>query len=211
MGRLLFRLARSRFFGRFVGVGFQYFSWFLPLRRLRENRDAILCHHPRPSFDQHLLLVPKRAIRDFVSLTEHSNARYLRAIFDLARSVIEAQPGPWVLGVNGGDRQDVGQVHFHLYREPPRMIEPVCSAPKSDPPIEVGSAAAYPHPAGNWTMHTIIEVDIPRAGDGLNRVMTAILARDDTWEGGYSVFVQPDHLGDGRTILHFVSGDRRYN
>ena len=112
---LTFKIARKRSFGKLVGFLFASFSPIIPVRKLLNNKNVIAFFHPVPSYEQHVLIVPKKIIGRLFDLKYSS-------IFD---SVIEAAISVsnqivWenkciILCANGGSRQDVKQLHFHLF------------------------------------------------------------------------------------------------
>ena len=73
--------------------------------------------HPRPSYDPHILIVPTTPFAALVTpgMKVEDQSLRLWEMIELARAVIAVTPGVgWQMIVNGGIRQDVGQVHGHL-------------------------------------------------------------------------------------------------
>lgn len=119
-------VARSYLFGIARAIGkhpaagalFCLTERFLPLQRQGRSGQAVAFMHPRPSYDPHILIVPTRP---FPSLTSdrvgtETKATLLANVVRLAQHIAEtADPtARWQLIINGGERQDVGQVHGHL-------------------------------------------------------------------------------------------------
>ena len=106
MARVLLPIARWRIIGRLVGICIEYGNFVLPVKRLVDNDRVIAFHHPKPTFPQHVLIVPKKRIPTFMDLISDQAIPYLGAILMAAREIIGGKgPGKaWVLGVNGGPR-----------------------------------------------------------------------------------------------------------
>lgn len=113
---LLIFIARS-FIGKFfIGWFFAHMSFAIPVKRLRETDTLMAFHHPRPSYLVHILLVPKKAIGSLFDIEPDDNS-FLTDVFQITQEIVKerdlTQPG-YRLIVNGGEYQDVPQLHFHL-------------------------------------------------------------------------------------------------
>lgn len=108
--RWLFKLARSRFSGFFIGNAFAYLSWAMPVERHFSNSDVVIFSHPTPFWHKHWLVVPKRGVRTLLDLQD---PQVSKALFRAIQRVTAEWPTFMVL-VNWGAYQDVPQVHFHL-------------------------------------------------------------------------------------------------
>jgi len=114
--RLLFYGARSRLAGWIVGWVFAYMSWVLPVDRLHETETLVAFYHPAPSYPLHILIVPKRARRSLMQLSDADSA-FMIDLFATVRLLVERldlAAGGYQLIANGGSYQDVPQLHFHL-------------------------------------------------------------------------------------------------
>ncbi len=114
--RLLFALARSRLGGLIVGLALAHASRLIPLGRSYESERLVAFPHPgRPEARGHALIVPKRRIADVVRALELLSAAEIDEFVAVGRRVAElAGIDDPVLIANWGDRQAVGQVHFHV-------------------------------------------------------------------------------------------------
>lgn len=88
----------------------------LPLHRLARSRRCVAFCHPRPIARPHVLVVPTTP---FPSLAHARTANdkkvaLLWEMLQLAREVTADHDADWRLVINGGTRQDIGQVHGHL-------------------------------------------------------------------------------------------------
>jgi histidine triad (HIT) family protein len=115
----LYSLARSSLGALFIGWVFAYLSFAIPVKRLRETSTLMAFHHPKPSYPLHILLVPKRAIASFMDLSS-SDTDFYADLVQTVQSLVaefELQQGSYRLIVNGGDFQEIPQLHFHLICE----------------------------------------------------------------------------------------------
>jgi len=91
-------------------------SFILPIKRLHETETLLVFKHPKPSYPVHILIVPKKAIGNLADLNEEDN-EFLLDVFRIAKSLVEElginQTG-YRLILNGGEFQEVPQLHFHL-------------------------------------------------------------------------------------------------
>jgi histidine triad (HIT) family protein len=116
LSRWLFLLSRKPLTHALVRWGFGHLSGILPVRRIVTTERVVAFSHPRPTWSPHVLLVPKRAIPSFVALRPRDYV-VVADILRLSSEIVatRASPAaPYLLLVNGGAYQDVGQLHFHL-------------------------------------------------------------------------------------------------
>ena len=94
-------------------------SFAIPVKRLRETETLMAFHHPKPSYDFHVLIVPKKAVTSLQKLDANDSA-FLTELYSTAQSLIdEFQLPAYRLIVNGGEYQDFPQLHFHLISPSP--------------------------------------------------------------------------------------------
>ena len=112
----LISLARSTLGGLLLGWIFAHMSFAIPVKRLRETDTLLAFYHPKPSYPVHILLVPKRAIRSLMDLSVNDMDFYADLVQTVQSLVSELglEARGYRLVVNGGEYQDVGQLHFHL-------------------------------------------------------------------------------------------------
>ena len=108
MGKLLFRIARLKILGTFVGLVFAYFPFLIPIKKISKNADAVAFFHPAPSYPNHILIIPRKIARTVF----HLSADDFIAIVKMAEKIRGSNN---TLLINGGIRQDVMQAHFHLF------------------------------------------------------------------------------------------------
>lgn len=115
--QLLFQIARSRLSRGLVGWIFAHMSWVIPVKRLRETDTLIAFYHPSPSYPTHILIVPKIARPNIESISA-TDSNFLLDIFATVNELTtELQLSAYRLICNGGDYQDIPQLHFHLVSE----------------------------------------------------------------------------------------------
>ena len=91
-------------------------SFVIPVDRLYETDTLMVFHHPKPSFMVHIIFVPKQAIANLTSFDPMESA-FLTEVFSVAQKLIlefDLAKMGYRLLVNGGEYQDVPQLHFHL-------------------------------------------------------------------------------------------------
>ena len=113
-----FRHRGSAAAGFLVRQAFAHASRALPLRRVAESQRVVAFHHPVPGFEPlHLLLVPKLSVRSVMHFTDVQREQVSDEVERLATEALDRLGLPevgFLVLVNGGIRQDVRQVHFHL-------------------------------------------------------------------------------------------------
>jgi histidine triad (HIT) family protein len=157
----LFRAARSRFSAYFIGNAFTYLTALMPISKLYENKQIIVFRHPAPFWQTHSLIVPKKKIASFLdlSLTQTAQQETAVAIFQAAQTISgQMDLTNYTILVNGGNYQDVPQLHFHIaaganHQRGQEQFE----RPVSWDTIERHQTAfSYPHPQPIREFHMII-------------------------------------------------------
>ena len=110
--RALLYAARTPYGGTLAYLGLVKFRKLFPGNVIGENKNALLLRHPAAADTGHLLLLPKRRIRDLPSLvsdpvTYNAMAALLWEHFDRSQQYICC---------NLGSRQEVNQVHIHVLK-----------------------------------------------------------------------------------------------
>jgi len=99
---------------RLIGWVFEYMSFAIPVKRLRETETLMAFHHPKPSYTFHVLLVPKKAVASLREFDSKDSA-FLADLYSTVQSLVdEFHLSAYRLIVNGGGYQDFPQLHFHL-------------------------------------------------------------------------------------------------
>lgn len=200
----LFRFARwvskHPLTGHLIGLGFQYGSGLIPVKPIVANKMVIAFPHPKPSYDDHVLVIPKRAIATFTDLLSSDYHKYLLALIDTARTL--SQEWGWQgfsFGVNGGVNQEVGQVHFHLYRgqEHFRIYDGV---------LDGSMVFEHPNPTRDSHLVIVFPVDWQDGLSVFSQDLILLIKKQLSVNAGYTVFIQFDPLPQGcGLVFHLVS------
>lgn len=133
MNRKLFSLAKTPMGDLIIGIAFGKLSKILPVRKVKETEKVIAFWHPKPYWEKHILIVPKKAIKKLTLLKKEDNV-YINEVFKVVKEIVEElgwEDEGYTLLVNGGKKQEVGQLHFHLsngkkdYSAPKKRYRPV--------------------------------------------------------------------------------------
>jgi histidine triad (HIT) family protein len=161
LSRNLFRLARNDFAGSVVQWVFAHAAWALPVRKVATTSTVIAFHHPRPSWETHILLVPKVGIPSLLDLDQANESIVLELMLladslgrDLTQSGEETRPLSLI--VNGGAYQDVGQLHFHLVAGSSVQEYRCPGATSTDSLIDSNSMFAFRHPSPIRETHVVL-------------------------------------------------------
>lgn len=108
------RIRRSHLVRCFVGWMFAHMSFAIPVKRLRETETLLAFYHPKPAYSFHVLIVPKKAVASLAGLSPADTAFISDLISTVQDIVAEFKLPAYRLILNGGEFQDVPQLHFHL-------------------------------------------------------------------------------------------------
>lgn len=116
MSKRLFALAKTPVGDLIVGLAFGKFSKLLPVKRIKETENVIAFWHPKPFWEKHILIVPKKAIPKLTSLSQNDYP-FLMEVYKVTEEIVSElgwEKAGYSLITNGGTRQEVNQLHFHL-------------------------------------------------------------------------------------------------
>lgn len=222
ISKLLFRLAKTSLLGKVVGYGFAHFDHLIPVRRVKETELTLAFYHPKPAWSNHIVIVPKKAIRTLLDLSEAAHRKYISAIFLSARELITELSfhSGYALCVNGGPRQEVQQVHFHLFTG----TRPVAEFSVETNGAEVWNGEqlkAFHHPRPEWETHLVISPKTAtpsfsglRTQDGslVEEVIGSLRALEDQFHlvaRGYTLCVQETNASERQQFMcHIIAGKR---
>jgi len=111
MGKLLFRIARLKIIGTLIGFVIAYLPFLVPAKKIIQTKSVVSFYHPSPSYPGHILIIPRRVARTVFDL---SAADFVEAV-SMATEICQDKIGNYSLLINGGEKQDVMQAHFHLF------------------------------------------------------------------------------------------------
>jgi histidine triad (HIT) family protein len=94
-------------------------SFAIPVKRLRETETLLAFHHPSPAYPLHILIVPKKALRGLGDLTG-ADVDFLTDLVHVVQGLVaefKLEQTGYRLIANGGQYQEIPQLHFHLISE----------------------------------------------------------------------------------------------
>ncbi len=222
---LLLKIAKSPSMGSIVGMAFRFCSPVIPVKKVLQNREIIAFYHPKPSYRNHLIITPKRAIKNLQELSLEKFFGYFPAILSAAYEVSGKNPefrDNFTLIANGGPRQEVGQVHFHMFTN----HKSVNDYHDDRQPGEVIYRDEYirvmKHPEPNWEIHYLF---LPESPEGMREdkdfnknhylqgVLKSIELLDEKYgivKRGYSLVHQYERVvaEAGLPIFHITAGKK---
>ncbi len=104
---------------RILGLLIRMISLCTPEQRLIETGTLLAFNHPTPSYQYHILIVPKTPYHDlmeFSALDQGFLTDLISSVQELVRRFDLDKIG-WRLITNGGKFQDLPYLHFHLIAE----------------------------------------------------------------------------------------------
>lgn len=116
MKQALFKFSKTKLGELIVGIAFGKFAGLLPVEKVRETDKVIAFVHPKPHWEHHILIVPKKAIKSLADV-QADELSYINEVFTIAQEIVRDngwQETDYTLITNGGSRQEVAQLHFHL-------------------------------------------------------------------------------------------------
>lgn len=116
IAKAAFSLGKSSIGSLIVGLTFGKLSSLLPVKKIIDNKYVVAFWHPKPSHNTHVLIVPKRSIKSLATFDENDE-EYIVESLKVAKTLSKAldlENDGYSLIVNGGKKQEVAQLHFHL-------------------------------------------------------------------------------------------------
>jgi histidine triad (HIT) family protein len=225
IAKMLFRFAKRPFMGTLVGTGLAYAHWLLPIRRVKNTRTVLAFHHPKPFWKTHILLIPKRPIHTLLDLSHPEKASYFRDVLLTARDVVKERAEHhrgFLLCVNGGPRQEVQQVHFHLSTGEQYVTPVEGDAPPDKTFYRDPHFLVLHHPDPSWEVHLVIQpvADLPalsvltsehsQALGQIGQALQYVTSSFDLMKRGYTLVVQENEESN-RLAFHIIAGKRMQN
>lgn len=116
--RILFRIAKCPLMGSIVGFAFQYFNNVIPVKKVWNGERTIAFNHPKPAYNNHIVITPKKPIRNLLVMAQDNYEDFFVDVWHVIEEIVginTAFKDGFVVVANGGKRQEVQQVHFHLF------------------------------------------------------------------------------------------------
>lgn len=192
------------------------------MQKVYEDRDVLAFRHPRPSYENHLILTPKRAVQNLQQMARDDGgsafAKIWRAVETVRARRPEYQSG-FTLVANGGKRQDVQQVHFHMFTGDAVVNAYPAREPGGSAAFQDGTVIVLKHPRPNWETHYVVLPCAPETGSGeaaeryFGAVLQSIERLDEAFglvQHGYSLVCRcgVGSAEAGLPVFHIVAGRR---
>lgn len=90
------------------------FSGKIYVDKVKETDNLLAFHHTKPSYDVHIVIVPKEHIATLLNV---GDMNLVKEVFELAREIIRERKfneTNFRIITNGGSFQDSKHLHFHL-------------------------------------------------------------------------------------------------
>ena len=158
--KLLFKIAKGPFMGKIVGKAFQHCSWAIPVKKVYNSKEIIAFYHPQPSYENHMILSPKSAIRNLQEMASDRFSKYFVKIWETAKDICVMHPeynDSFVIVANGGKRQEVQQVHFHMFTNHDIVNEYSAQEQAENIFYSDRDICVLEHPNPNWEIHFVIK------------------------------------------------------
>ena len=219
----LFRLAKSRGMGKAVGCAFRLCPWAIPGKKLYCSKQILAMEHPRPVYPHHVIISPRKHIADLMTLGQEKNGIYgtelWKAVTHLAGQYA-AYHGGFTLVANGGTRQEVGQVHFHLFTGQ-ELVNDAVQEMQEAGEYSSDLIRVYRPSKPEYDLHLLLLPNIQSRGLGQTmltgellaaalQTLPALAAAQPLAENGYSLICQHRQGNDlQQPTFHLISGKRK--
>lgn len=116
MNRFVNRLMKCSFIQWMIDFVIQKASFLVPGKRHFESDTWIAIDHPRPSYPIHIVILPKKPYRNWMSV-DSTKDEFFPQLVDISQTLIREfnleQKG-YRLIINGGKYQTFPHLHVHL-------------------------------------------------------------------------------------------------
>lgn len=207
-------MAKSHGMGKMIGMAFQYGSWAIPVKTIIPNKDVFVFGHPQPSYPNHIILSPKKPIQTLKHLLASHFNIYFEQIWAAAMEVHRKHPeiyDSFTLVANGGKRQEVQQVHFHMFTNHSMVKETADETNDKNVFYRDEAICICQHPYPDWDVHFVLKP----AGSSQKEYFQSILRcidmlnnQFDIVRKGYSLVYQHGVQKQEMPVFHIVSGKK---
>lgn len=219
---LLFKIAKGPFMGKIVGNAFRYGSWAIPVKKVYNGKGILAFYHPSPSYENHIIISPKRAIKNLRQMKLDCFNKYFAKILEVAKDICVTHSeyhDSFTIVANGGKRQEVQQVHFHMFTNHEIVNEYSAEEQAEGVFYSDKIICVLEHPRPNWELHFVIKpiLSSPMAENEEYKSMyfRSVLHSIDLLnvefnivQSGYSLIYRCDKMQDSDmgSVFHVVSG-----
>lgn len=88
MKKTLFKFSQTKLGELIVGIAFGKLNKLLPVKKVKENKFVLAFEHPKPAYKLHILIVPKKAIKNLSSLNT-KDFIYIENVYKIAQKIIK--------------------------------------------------------------------------------------------------------------------------
>lgn len=158
--KLLFQAAKKPFMGQIVGNALQYCGWAIPVKKIYSSKEIIAFYHPQPSYENHIVISPKKAVMNLQQMSSERYGMYFMKIWETAGAIRATHPeyhDSFVMVANGGKRQEVQQVHFHMFTHHELVNEYSAQEQADRVFYSDGHIDVLEHPHPNWEIHFVMK------------------------------------------------------
>lgn len=222
---LLFKIAKGTSMGKMGGNTFRYCSWAIPVKKLYSDKNILAFYHPSPSYENHVIVSPKRAISNLQQMNNEPCEQYFLKIWDAIRCISEEHReyhNSLAVVANGGKRQEVQQVHFHMFSNHAIVNMYVQGNNTENIVYQDENICIVEHPNPNWDVHFVIKSSSSNeVGNEEKReayfkgVLRGIEVLNEEFkivDRGYSLVYQCNKYCDiNCSIYHIVSGNKHFD
>lgn len=222
--KLLFRIAKSPLMGKIVGIAFQRCSWAIPVKKAYSSQEIIAFYHPQPSYENHIIISPKRAVQNLQQMAADGYSQYFAKVWEAAMDICGMHPeyqDAFVLVANGGKRQEVQQVHFHMFTHHEMVNEYTAQQQAESVAYRDSNICILEHPHPDWETHLVLKPISSSQATGTEyryeyfrsvlRSIDLLNAEFQIVQRGYSLVCQYRKQKTDRECLvfHLISGKKR--
>ena len=218
--KLLFKFAKGTIIGEFVGTAFRYGSWAIPVKKVYNGKGILAFYHPCPSYENHIIISPKRAIKNLQQMELECYSKYFVQIFEVTKDISMMHPeynDSFAIVANGGKRQEVQQVHFHMFTNHEIVKEYFAGEQAEGVVYSDRDICILEHPEPNWEIQFVIQSNAPfpitekEKERYFRSVLHGIDLLDDEFDivqRGYSLIYRCGNMQDSDkgAVFHVVSG-----
>jgi len=224
ISKILFSLSKTSLFGKLVGFSFEHLSFLVPVNRVSETNLTLAFYHPKPVWENHIVIVPKKKIPTLLHFSS-GNIQYLLDILMIAKNLIAQcrfKITEYAVCVNGGYRQEVAQVHFHLFRGE-ALVNSFSGQSQKEKIYSSNIIDVVHHPCPNWETHIVIKpikdiqplsslVECQSAIEEIIKSFKMLNNQFQLVKRGYTVFIQEREIYEQQRLLfHLVAGSKLDN
>lgn len=211
MKRLLFRLAKAPWMGTAVGLAFRYCAWAIPVKKVFCSREVLAFAHPKPAYPNHVIISPRRPVQTLLHMAAGHAGDFIE-VWEAAQAIRAERPvyhDGFTLVANGGKRQEVQQVHFHMFTD--HIMVDACTGQAGSMVFRDDDVCVTEHPQSRQACHLMIQpAGQPTAAyfKGVLRYLAALDSRCGLVQRGYSLVCQ--QKGDSAyPVFHILAGNRK--